>query len=89
MVGFSTACPPADDPCQPPHVFILANQRTATVPLKSERFCQLSKPQISQLSADQCSQRGVPPLVAHRQPGGKLPQLDLQEGVLWADSVKH
>lgn len=47
------------------------------------------QPQIAQLSADKRSQRGVPPLVAHRQPGEQLPQLDLQEGVLRADSVKH
>lgn len=34
MVGFSTACPPADDPYQPPHIFLLANQRTTAVALE-------------------------------------------------------
>lgn len=34
VVRLSTACPPADNPHQPPHIFILANQRTPTVPLE-------------------------------------------------------
>lgn len=37
MVGFSTACAPADDAHQPPHTFILADQRTPTVPLERQR----------------------------------------------------
>lgn len=34
MIGLSTACPPADNPYQPPHIFILAHQRTPAVPLE-------------------------------------------------------
>lgn len=54
-------------------------------------MCDPSKgwPQVTQLSADQRSQRGVPPLIAYWKPGGQLSQLDLQEGVLGTDSVKH